>query len=466
MVERAPATKILLVADDLGAATDVEQTLRGLGYDVIATVASADEALAASTRFCPALALVDIDTRGERDGIETAVLLRERFGVAVVFLAVHADDATLERSKRAEPLGFVTRPSHARELKSVIEIALHRHNLENALRKHDHWASSALHALADPVVTTDADGAISFMNTAAEALSGMSAEQTHGKRIADVFGGTRDIKDFRVSMGQGEVVVFRDTSEIKRLEQRALMAEKLASIGTLAAGVAHEINNPLAYVIGNLDFLDEQLDLLGERPSPAMLEELRSALKDVRDGTVRIRDIVSDLRLLAARDNESNIIDLQACVRWAVRVTQSQYKSVARVEVQLEEIAHIVGNESRLAQVLVNLITNAAQAIGPGHRDENLIAVRVYASKDWVHIDVRDTGPGIPPENLAKVFDPFFTTKDKGVGTGLGLTICQGIIQGMEGSLVLESQVALGTTVRITLPKRYAEGETPTQTRP
>src|SRR5688572_4401634 len=144
---------ILVVEDERIVAKDLQQTLIALGYDAFAIASSAEQALARATERCPDLVLMDIRIQGKRDGVETAALLRERFSVPVVYLTAHADDTTMERARQTEPHAYLLKPVKSAELRSAIEVALHRHQLEQRLRERERWFSTTLQSIADAVIT-------------------------------------------------------------------------------------------------------------------------------------------------------------------------------------------------------------------------------------------------------------------------------------------------------------------------
>jgi CheY-like chemotaxis protein len=168
----AQAHSILIVEDERIVAKDLQQTLAGMGYDAFAIASSADEALARASARCPDVVLMDIRIKGQRDGVEAAEILRARFGVPVVYLTAHADDATIERATRSEPYGYLLKPVKAAELRSAIEVSIYRHAMEKRLREREKWFSTTLRSLSDAVMTVDLAGNVSFMNPAAEQLTG------------------------------------------------------------------------------------------------------------------------------------------------------------------------------------------------------------------------------------------------------------------------------------------------------
>lgn len=255
----------------------------------------------------------------------------------------------------------------------------------------------------------------------------------------------------------------RDVTERRKLEEQLRQSERLSSLGVLAAGVAHEINNPLTYVLGNLDLARQGLAELCAEPPPGRAEpawrpvasDVVGLLDEARSGGDRVRRIVADLKTFSRSGAADPLspIDLRAVVDSSAKLASNEIRPRARLEIQHGAPPRVMGDESRLGQVMLNLLLNAAQAIPDGAAQSHAVTVTTSASPDGRAIlEVRDTGVGIPKEILGKVFDPFFTTKPRGVGTGLGLAICHEIVAALGGSTAIESEVGRGTCVRISLP--------------
>jgi len=256
-----------------------------------------------------------------------------------------------------------------------------------------------------------------------------------------------------------------DITEAKRLQERLREADRLAGVGTLAAGVAHEINNPLSYVTANLAVLDEALGRLagtvrGDPAGSAGAREMRQALREAMDGARRVRGIVQALRQFAqpGRGEERRPVDVRAEIEAAVGMARNEIAQRARLLVEIpDELPPVEAAPHELGQVFVNLLVNAAQAIPEGHASDNEIRIVARASGDRVQVEVRDSGSGILPADLAHIFDPFFTTKRAEAGTGLGLSVCHGIVKALGGTIDVESTPGKGTTFRVSLPARREE---------
>jgi PAS domain S-box-containing protein len=260
-----------------------------------------------------------------------------------------------------------------------------------------------------------------------------------------------------------------DVTEARRLQERLRNADRLAGVGALAAGVAHEVNNPLAYVSANLAVLDEALARLTSAgpagPAAAeRLDELRQALRDAMDGAARVRDIVRGLRQFAqpSRGEERAPVDVRTEIEAAVGIARNEIAHRARLRVELpERLPAVRAAPHELGQVFVNLLVNAAQAIPEGHAQDQEVRITAREEAGRVLVEVSDTGAGIDQADLARIFDPFFTTKPVGTGTGLGLSVCHGIVTALGGTIEVDSAPGRGTCFRVSLPAQAEPAPAP-----
>jgi PAS domain S-box-containing protein len=255
--------------------------------------------------------------------------------------------------------------------------------------------------------------------------------------------------------------VARDVTARKTLERQLVQADRLAAIGTMTAGVAHEINNPLAYVLLNLDWVTRTLRSAAS--DPPSLEQLMTMLEDARHGVEHVARIVRELKSFSRGDTETlTAVDLQAVVESAIKIAGHEVRRRATLQTAFEPAPLVWANDARVEQVVVNLLINAAQAM-TGNGAPAVIRVSVTPTdSDRVSLEVQDNGSGIPADVLPRIFDPFFTTKPIGVGTGLGLSICHGIVTSLGGTIAAYSEPGKGTTFRVTLPVAHPDdGLTP-----
>ncbi|HET9929494.1 MAG TPA: ATP-binding protein [Polyangiaceae bacterium] len=239
-------------------------------------------------------------------------------------------------------------------------------------------------------------------------------------------------------------------ARVHGMQVKLALQERLATIGTLVAGVIHELNNPLLYLGSNLELIEEEL-----RAPRADAASVLEMLKDAREGAAQIGKLVKSLRVYAGGNGGSvGPVELSNVVAAAVRMTTHAVKRRALTSVQIEApAATVLGDETRLTQVLINLLLNASQAFERADPQRNSIRVRVQRDgARYAEVCVADNGPGVPPELRRRIFEPFFTTKPVGEGTGLGLAICADIVASMSGELDVESEPGEGACFRIKLP--------------
>ncbi len=257
------------------------------------------------------------------------------------------------------------------------------------------------------------------------------------------------------------LTLIHDVTERRTLEARLVQADRLAALGTMAAGVAHEINNPLAYVMLNLDWIARKLS--EGATDPASLEGMKEMLLEARGGASRVATIVHELRSFSRSEGEARgPVDLAEVVRSAIRIASHEIQPRARVTTSFASVPPVWANEGRVEQVVLNLLLNAAQAMPEARVESNEIRVSVrLEGAGRVILEVSDNADGIPPEILPRIFDPFFTTKPPGRGTGLGLSICHGIVGSLGGQITVHSEAKEGTTFRVSLPAATPEAAEP-----
>ena len=245
--------------------------------------------------------------------------------------------------------------------------------------------------------------------------------------------------------------------ERQRLTEKLKETERLTMLGTIAASIGHEVNNPLTYVLGNVHLLRQRLAAARRRPSELVdsnqLEEMAKLLGEVLIGAERIQAVMTTLQTLTwDREEGQSEIDLRVLLDTSLAIAWNEIRHRARVTREFEDVPFILGDEARLGQVFVNLMTNAAHAIPSGRCESNEIGVGVRRRGDAVVVEIRDTGAGIPAELQDRVFEPFFTTRRREGGSGIGLTLSKNIIEEHGGRIELASLSGKGSILRVVLP--------------
>jgi PAS domain S-box-containing protein len=442
---------------------------------------------------------------GEADKGGAALAVEQgRQGVAVV------EDSTLRRKDGSEIWVRVSAaPIHDSDGKYIGGLAMitdrtqHR-AAEEALRRSEEQYRQIVETTSDGIVQLDHADVIVFANHPAAEMLGYQPSEMVGKAFSLVtvpgeaeasqmprqrrlgvsvsWDGSlrrRDGAEVVVSMTStpivgrdaermGSIAVIRDVTERRKLQSQLMVSDRMASVGTMAAGVAHEINNPLAAVLANLDYIAESLVRLTSAERGPMSytardtwirEEIKPSLDDAREAAERVRFIVRDLKMFSRSPSEERTgpVNVKAVMESSLRMAWNEVRHRARLVKNYGLIPDVDANEARLGQVFLNLIVNAAQAMPEGRAEQNEIEVSTRLEGERVIIEVRDTGAGIPAENRTRIFDAFFTTKGVGEGSGLGLAICYRIVKDIGGDLTVESEMGVGTVFRVFLPVAKAE---------
>jgi signal transduction histidine kinase len=497
--------RILLVDDNQDSRFAVAETLRKLTEHAVEEVEDGAATLDRLRQGEYDLVLLDIQMPG-MDGFEVCRRLRaddRTRRTPVLFLtAAHYQVESRLRGLEVGGDDFIVQPVSNQELVARIKSVLRVKALADEMRQHNtalegevRQRTVAVERLADQLraerdtlrETFDVfeeglaligpAGSLEVVNAAGRRLYGTALRAELDALARDamdnaaacdrglVSGGRAFIaRAYPVSGGRA-VLYVRDVTEERDSEVRRLQAEKLASIGMLAAGVAHEINNPAAFVLANIDALSAQVRVIEEkvRQLPeavgaregiaGVLFEARAMLQESKEGMVRIHRIVRDLGAFSHADDESTApTSVNAAVESALTMLRNELKYRARVERDLRATSAVRGSSARLGQVFLNLIINAAQALDEGGIKRNVVRVSSFEDGPDVVVQVQDNGPGIPSDLLPRIFESFFTTKPRGVGTGLGLPISRGIVRSMGGEITVDSRPGVGSIFRVRLP--------------
>ena len=504
--------QILIVEDEGIVAKDLQALLKRLGYHVPATVGTGDLAIQTAFQNQPDLILMDIQLRGCMDGVQAAAAINSVQDIPIVYLTANSDEATLQRAKGTAPFGFLVKPFEERAIQAGIEMALYKHQTDKRIREREQWLSTTLSSIADAVITTDAEGLITFVNAAAEKLSGWTSADALTRPYVEVFhvidetsrgvptdrvsralreGATgtfsnhtllirRDASEVHIEHSvaplrqglqeevSGCVIVFNDVSDRKQLEERLRQVQKLDAIGKLAGGIAHDFNNAITAIIGYA----EMILLRVQAPDP-LYQDAKQILRAAEHSARLTHQLLAFSRKQVMQprslDLKEDLTNVEGMVRRLIG------ESILLSLDAAPDLWSTMGDAGQIQQVVLNLAINARDAMpNGGQLTLRLANATVTATEalrmadgrpgEFVLLTVSDTGTGMSGETMRRIFEPFFTTKDVGRGTGLGLATCHGIIKQTAGMIAVSSVLGLGTTFSVYLPK--AEGMQASDTRP
>jgi PAS domain S-box-containing protein len=538
MSRSAAAVRVALLepSASLGSAGSRE-ALERLGPEMAITPFGDVEAcLAEASRHAFDLIVLDLRER------EVGWRLLEGLGAGgppVVAVLPREDEAVaLEAFRRGVADCVVVGPDFAELLASTAleqmrrwRVARDHSRLRRSLIELKSYNENIIHNMNSALLVVDREATVTYANPLAERIAGREPGSLIGVPAGEVFPEPAELPVWRtlregvrsrgveavlerpgggrlpvgmscspMSDAHGErlgaVVLFQDLSGIKQLERQVLQAEKLASVGQLAAGVAHEINNPMGFIHANLAQMAEYvadltrlfaevdglrkavsagdleaarlsaetLDRLDvEVDSAYVLSDLAKAVRESQEGSERIRHIVQDLRAFSHEGHQAVPADLNQCLDSTANIAWTMMKHSVELQKDYGELPLVTCYPRQMQQVFMNLLVNAGQAIESVRRDDvrarGRIRLHTRVEGDDVVVSVSDSGPGIPPEHLDRLFEPFFTTKEVGEGTGLGLSTSYDIVRRHGGSLVARSHPGRGAVFEIRLPIRGAVPE-------
>ncbi len=502
--------------------------LKKAGFDVVEAV-TGEEALIRAQEL-PQLVLLDVNLP-DINGFEVCRQLKTNprtSAIPVVHLSasyVTAEDRVTGLEEGAD--GYLTQPVEPRELVATIKAILRLKRAELALHESERW-HRALFEFSHDALMTLAPPTWQFTsgNPAAMAMFGIEPLGEFPARTIWDFSPERQpdgcasrekaTKMLEVALREGShffewihtnvsgmefpasvlltrievngqllLATVRNESEKKALEAKLAVVDRLASMGTLAASMAHELNNPLAYVCYNVESLEQDLpvltaavtrcctalrerigegafvDLVGKGAhllEPSMLEDVIERAKEALQGTQRMKAMTRGLGMFSrVEQTQRTRVDLRIALESAIGFASSELSQRAHLVKDFSQLPYVWASEGKLSQVFLNLLVNAAHAIEAGDMQNNEICVRARVADSMVHVSITDTGRGIPAQDLERIFEPFYTTKPAGVGTGLGLAICRRIVTEFGGTLRMHSQVGKGSTFVVSLPIESTE---------
>lgn len=481
---------IMIVEDEAITALDIQTNLERLGYSVKGITGRGEEAIKLADEVKPDLILMDIMLDGEMDGTMAAHSIASKHDIPIVFLTAYSDEKTFNAAKMPNTYSYLTKPYREKDLKNALELAAYKHKvtieLADAKKRYQAVMDNALVG----IVVHDADGLIHEVNKQAIFLFGMPKEQLISKNIKQFIperekeyfaikmqklldgvnseisaghldlpdGTTKDVEVKAVAVNVDQRKLFfsliNDTTEKNKAIEQNIFNDKLATIGVLATSIIHEINNPLASMMVNLDLAVNNVRSLKEKGLNGKISETEDLILQLGVGARKIKNIVGNLKSFGRKDDNVGPVNIQNTIESAISIVQAQYKHTAQINLNLSnEMPSMILNGGKLEQVIINLLMNAFQAFSdPNAVDKNVITVSSCVQCDSIIVEIEDNGSGMPQSLMDHIFDPFFTTKPTGIGTGLGLSISMQIVKSMGGEIHVKSQVGKGTAFTIVLP--------------
>lgn len=487
---------ILIVEDERIVAKDIQVSLKQLGYQVPAIASSGKEAIEKTGEICPDLILMDINLKGELDGIQTAKYIKSYFNVLIIYLTAYADDNTLDRAKETEPIGYILKPFKIRELHATIQVAIVKHRIENKLKDREQWLATVLKSIGDAVIATDTEGLVTYMNPVAEKLTGWQKEQAVGKSLLDVApiinSQTRiKIDNYITKVWQeraasclaeqillitksgseipvaectapildetgkvtGLVIDFRDISNIKQAEieiRNALLKEKELneSKSQFICTTSHEFRTPLATILSSADLLEQYGYHWVESKKIEHLHRIQNATEHM---TKLLDDVLlvnkAELGKWEFTPTALNVVSFCQDLVQEIQVIAGDKYLVKFIEQGVPETVYL--DEKLLRHILTNLLSNAIKYSPQGGIIEfSLVCTQVAAI-----FTIEDRGIGIPEKDQKKLFQSFHRGSNVGAtsGTGLGLTIVKEAVNAHGGEITFTS-MGKGTTFTVTIP--------------
>jgi len=470
--------KILIVEDDNATARLIQLMLEKLGYSTAGVFSSGEEAIEKISDMSFSLVLMDIMLKGEMNGISLAEWIRECFDVPVVFLSAYEDEDLLQGVKKTRLFGYILKPFNISDIKISIEIALYQHQMNQRLRESEETYRQLMEHSPDAVVLTDLQGNIEMFNNQMLALSDFNKEII-GKNISEYvepknkqfldsvlqktleLGIVRNIEnklvrkdhstcpvEFSFSLirdingnAKAFLGVIRDITKRREMEKQLFLKERLAGVGQLAAGLAHNLRNPLSIISSTAQYCLEDLEINGQS---------KEALEVIKRNADSAGGMIYELLNFAGpKEMDIKPDSLYSSLNKVHRMMEPDLTphGIRFIKEIKQKGIRAIYDADSIIKVLINIYLNSIQSI----KRTGFIRTGISASDSYAIIKIEDNGCGIPQENLAKIFDPFFSTKEK--GTGLGLSICHRSLESQNGSIIVESKLNQGTIVTVRLPR-------------
>ncbi len=401
----------MVVEDEGITAMSLQSSLEDLGYSVTSTVLSGEEAIIQAGKDRPDLVLMDISLRGEMDGIEAAGQISNQFNIPIVYLTAQSDEHVMTRIKATRPSGYIAKPFHENEIRCALEIAFDKYSQEKQNKQNE------------------------------------AQIKEHRENLLDI------VNEQTTKLMQANNKLNHEIKSRITVEAELMRSAQLAALGELAAGLVHEINNPINGIINYAQILSIQT---------AEGSDEHDIAGRIIDESTRITNIIKDLlSYVQGSRKEKSPVYIDKALSHALSLTRPQL-TIDSTKLILDvpaDLPPVMGQSHQLTQVFLNIINNASYALNQkhkgAHKDKLLSIKAAEASVDnhmYIRTSFHDSGTGIPVSNLNNIIKPFFTTKPASIGTGIGLSISNGIIKDMGGKITVYSIENQYTDVIIDLP--------------
>ncbi|WP_414526418.1 ATP-binding protein [Nodularia chucula] len=501
--------RILVVEDEVIVARTIANQLTQLGYMVTGKASSGEVAIAKALETKPQLVLMDIILKGNMDGIAAAASIRDQLDIPVIFLTAYGDDQTLQRAKLTQPFGYVVKPFTAKDLKIAVEIGLLKHQLEQDLRESRDKLATLLNSMSDAVIATNEQAEVTFMNPAAELITGWQQADAQGKDISIVFNIVDEITETelenpvvkvlreqkviylgeftslitkngqKVPIGDsaspimrrsdtidGVVVVFWDLSQRRQTEflERALNQEReLNNLKSLfISTVSHDFRNPLTVIQTAVELLEIQGDTITPAKKSTYLQRIKGAVESMKQ-------LMEDVLFMGKSDVgklecDPHLVNLDKLFREFIEefslISHDRNEIIFTCKSQFTDA---LIDEKLLHYIFLNLLSNAVKYSPPNQNIQ--VNLTCDVTENIVKLEIQDQGIGIPEVDQRRLFESFYRASNVHSiqGTGLGLVIVKRCVETLQGEISFSSEVGVGTTFTVMFPLNYSVGHHPPQ---
>lgn len=501
--------RILVVEDEVIVARTIANQLTQLGYMVTGKASSGEVAIAKALETKPQLVLMDIILKGNMDGIAAAACIREQLDIPVIFLTAYGDDQTLQRAKLTQPFGYVVKPFTAKDLKIAVEIGLLKHQLEQDLRESRDKLATLLNSMSDAVIATNEQAQVTFMNPAAELITGWKQADAQGKDISIVFNIVDEITETelenpvvkvlreqkviylgeftslitkhgqKVPIGDsaspimrrsdtidGVVVVFWDLSQRRQTEflERALNQEReLNNLKSLfISTVSHDFRNPLTVIQTAVELLEIQGDTITPAKKSTYLQRIKGAVESMKQ-------LMEDVLFMGKSDVgklecDPHLVNLEKLFKEFIEefalINHDKNEIIFTCHSQFTDA---LIDEKLLHYIFLNLLSNAVKYSPPNKNIQ--VNLTCDVTEKIVTLQIQDQGIGIPEVDQQRLFESFYRASNVHSiqGTGLGLVIVKRCVEALQGKISFSSEVGVGTTFTVIFPLNYSVVHHPPQ---